>query len=307
MTGADIIHRLCFLASDAGIYGIVALGLAMAFRVVRFPDLTAEGSFVFGAVACYLTTQSGAPTWLAIFAASIAGATSGVLTAGFSVIVRVPTVLCGILTWMGLYTVNLHLLGSPNALMARDSTTIDSLYSLSAMSSPGQSALFVAVVFLATSGVLWCILESRAGMNLRCAAANPFMAASLGIPIGLHTILGLGMANGLIGLAGGLFALKAGYVDVNMGSGMLVAGIAPLFLGSALFVSARADMMILSCAVGAILYRGIVGVALELGLDPRDLRLGTTILVLVGFALLRLRGQQQVTLALDKMFEREST
>ena len=304
MSFDDILYRLGVVLADAGVYGLLALGLGVAFRVVRFPDLTAEGSFVFGAVGSYLAGKLGAPMIVIVAVACAFGALAGVVTAGLSVVARVPSILCGILTWMALYTVNLHLLGSPNAQIARERMIGGPSENVGLALSAARPAIIIIGVFIVSSCALWCILESRAGLRLRCVSTNPYMASSIGIPTNGYTFLGLGIANGLVGLAGGLFSSKAGYVDVNMGSGMLVAGIAPLFLGSSLFSSSRSAVLIAICIVGAILYRGIISVALELGLDPKDIRLSTAVLVLVGLAISRLRRQRPVGMDLEQMLRK---
>ncbi len=299
-----LLYKLLVIAADSGIYAMVALGLGVAFQVVRFPDLTAEGSFVFGAVAAYLAGGSGMSLPLVLVICTIAGTFCGWITAGMHVLVRVPGILAGILTWMGLYSLNLRLLGSPNERLPAAQMLAPFAYDHNLVSVGLVIAASVGATLVVGVGSLCCFLESRSGLRLRCASANPYMATSLGFRTALYPFLGLGVANGLIGLAGGLFASKAGYVDVNMGAGILVGGIAPLFMGRAFFPNSRTSSLVAACLVGALLYRSIIALALEVGLDPRDLRLLTTMLVVLGLLLARLKGRPLAGLALESMLRK---
>jgi putative ABC transport system permease protein len=280
-----VAYKCLVVLGEAGIYGLLALSLAVAFRVVRFPDLTLEGSFTFGSVVLCLAIKGGASLFAALACASVAGLVAGCVTAMMHIVVRVPPILAGILTWTALYSVNLRLLGSPNAslpdshvlgLQRADASLLEVGWASASVIWMASGLAFVAV---------WTMLESSLGLRLRCARGNPYMAVSLGIRPARYTILGLAATNGLAGLAGGLLATKGGFVDVNMGNGMLIAGIAPLFLGGAFLPGTRSATLIGAALLGTFLYRSLVAGALEVGMDPRDLRLFTAVLVLLGVAL----------------------
>jgi putative ABC transport system permease protein len=278
-------YKCLVVLGEAGIYGLLALSLALAFRVVRFPDLTLEGSFTFGSVVLCLATRAGASLPMALACASLAGVVAGCVTALTHIFVRVPPILAGILTWTALYSVNLRLLGSPNATLP-DSHVMGLQRADASLLEVGWAS--ASVIWIA-SGLailfIWTLLESSLGLRLRCARGNPYMAVSLGIRPNRYTILGLAVSNGLAGLAAGLLATKGGFVDVNGGNGMLIAGVAPLFLGGVFLPGARSATLIGAALLGTLMYRALVTGALEIGMDPRDLRLFTAVLVLLGVAL----------------------
>lgn len=330
-----IAYKGLMLLGDVGIYALLALGLALAFRVIRFPDLTAEGAFVSGAVAFFLVTggnhqapqavsrpSDGAlerelessiePTvttpsrfaaplavglCIGFGAGMIAGAVTGIVHVGL----RVPNILAGIMTWMALYSINLRALGRPNVQLRQQQRLVENLLDLPPIQRGAMTCLRLAVVTILVAITFYVFMESRVGYRVRCAGGNPYMAASYGLRPAGYTVLGLACANGLVGLSGALFAAKAGYVDINMGVGMLIAGIVPIFLGGTLFPGMRASALIFAAVAGAIGYRLVVAIALELHMNPQDVRLLTVGLLLVAVVLARYRSRSSAGIRLEAL------
>ncbi|MFW5823683.1 MAG: ABC transporter permease [Marinobacter sp.] len=279
-----------FGAVETGlIYGLVAFGIYLSFRVLDFPDLTVDGSFPLGAAVAAVLILAGWNPWLATAMAMLAGMAAGAVTALLNVKLGILNLLASILTMIALYSVNLRIMGSPNLPLLMEETVVTwwenllppEYYFLAPV------ALF-AVVVVVSLVLLWRFMKSEIGLSMRATGANPRMARAQGIATGAMVVLGVALSNGLVGVAGALVAQSQGAADVTMGVGVIVIGLASLIGGEAVISPTTVVRALLACVVGAIMYRLAIAFALNadvLGLESQDLNLITAVLVTLAIVL----------------------
>lgn len=265
------------------IFGFVALGTLLTFRLLNFPDITVEGSFPLGGAVAASLMVAGLDPYLATAAAFGAGLLAGSITAFLNVRLKILHILAGILTAVALYSINMRVMGRPNTPLLDVATVFSPLQTR----FPG-STLAVPLALAAACGAAMLLLNrflvSEIGLALRATGANERMAAAYGISTGRMKWLGLALANGLAALGGALFAQTQGAADVNMGIGVVVIGFAAVIGGGVLIRRAAIRWATLSVLLGAVLYRLAVALALgvdSIGLTPSDLNLVTAALVAV--------------------------
>ena len=294
-----------FGALETGlIYGLVAFGIYISFRVLDFPDLTVDGSFPLGAAVAAVLILGGWNPWLATLMAVFAGMAAGAVTAMLNVKLNILNLLASILTMIALDSVNLRIMGSPNLALLYEGTVVtwweaqfaaDNYYM-----APVALFLVVAVVVLL---LLWRFMKSEMGLSMRATGANPRMARAQGIATGVMIILGVALSNGLVGMAGALFAQSQGAADVTMGVGVIVIGLASLIGGEALVTPRSVLRALIACVVGAIVYRLAIAFALNanvLGLQAQDLNLITAVLVTLAIVLPGFRTKLQARMTRNK-------
>lgn len=264
------------------IFGLVALGVYLTFRVINFPDLTVDGTFPLGAsVAAMLLTHGCHPllaTGLAFFAGMIAGCVTGYL----NVHLRIMNLLSGILTMTALYSINIRIMGRPNIALLNVETLFSNTSSLLSLS--------IITVFIIL--MIWYFLFSQYGLAVRAVGINPKVSQSYGVNIGKVTLLTLAISNGLVALAGALFAQTQGFADVSLGTGTIVIGLASIMIGEAIFGVRRIQRDLFGCVIGSILYRLAVAIALNsqiLGLQASDLNAITAVLVTIALMAPKIR------------------
>lgn len=269
------------------IYGLVAFGIYISFRVLDFPDLTVDGSFPLGAAVAAMLILAGWNPWLATAAAVLAGMAAGAVTALLNVKLKILNLLASILTMIALYSVNLRIMGRPNVALLTEETVLTPWYNLDLAYHQVPVLLFIIVVFVGLI-LLWRFMKSETGLAMRATGANPRMARAQGIATGAMIVLGVALSNGLVGLAGALFAQSQGAADVTMGVGVIVIGLASLIGGEAVITPSTVIRALLACVVGAIIYRLAIAFALNadvLGLQAQDLNLITAVLVTLAIVL----------------------
>lgn len=281
-------------AIEAGfLFGLVALGVFLSFRVLNFPDLTVDGSLPLGAAVAASSITLGVHPWAATGLALLAGAAAGALTAWLNVRLRILHLLASILTMTALYSVNLRIMGRPNIALLGEATVFTPLESLGVPFYVISLSVFV-VVTVAVKLVLDWLLSSEIGLALRATGANPRMARANGVNTDRMTIFGVALSNALVALAGALFAQSQGGADVSMGVGVIVVGLAAVIIGEALVSTRVVVLATLACIVGSIFYRLLVAVALNadfIGLQAQDLKLITAVLVVIVMTLPGLRSR----------------
>jgi putative ABC transport system permease protein len=264
------------------IFGLVALGAYLTFRILDFPDLTVEGSFPLGAaVAASLMVGLGMNPWLATLCAAIVGFGAGFVTALLNVQFKILHILAGILVAIALYSINLRIMGGPNKPLLRVDTVFDSLDFLP-MPGIWLNPIFLGLVIVAVLAAVNWFLNTGNGISMRAAGANPAMAEANGINVGRQRLMGVGLANALTALAGALFAQIFGAADAYMGIGVIIVGLASVIVGMSLIPSRTILIATIACVIGAILYRAAVALALnadQLGLQASDVQLVTAIIV----------------------------
>ena len=275
-------------------YVALAWGVYLSARVLRFADITPDGSFTFGAaVAAALLVQDVNPliaTGLAVVAGMLAGYVTGVLHTRLGV----TDLLSGILVMTGLYSVNLHVMGRSNLSLLSTATLATPLHRLFPATASWSDDVTFGVIFLVVAVLLGALLawylKTDFGIAMRSVGDNPAMITAQGVDRRRMIELGLALANGLVALSGALIAQYQGFADVSMGVGTLVAGMAAVILGETLRARGRSLVVtILMVAAGALVFRLLVALALRVGLNPIDLKLMTAVFVLGALALPRLR------------------
>jgi putative ABC transport system permease protein len=276
------------------VYALVALGVFLSFRILEFPDLTVDGSFPLGAATAATLITAGMDPISATLIAILAGAMAGWVTAGLNVRFGILQLLASILTMIALFSVNLRIMGRPNVSLLGHTTLIDYVAglkpALAALGLPAQATLkmlVVAVLVAVVALLLGRLLTSEFGLAMRATGANPRMARAQGIATTRHIYYGMALSNGLVALAGALFAQTAGFADVTVGTGTIVVGLAAVILGETILPSRSILVKLAACVLGSILYRLAIALALNsgaLGLQASDLNLVTS--VLVGIALI---------------------
>jgi putative tryptophan/tyrosine transport system permease protein len=264
------------------IFGIVALGAFLSFRVLDFPDLTVEGSFPLGAaVAAVLIINYDWNPWAATAAGACAGFLAGIITAFLNVRFNIQHILAGILVSIALYSINLRIMSGPNKPLL-GAQTVFTLVQGSGLPSYIIDPLLLGCLVVLLTLALDLFLATGIGTAMRAAGANPVMAAANGIDVGRMKLLGIGLANALTAFAGALFAQLFGAADAYMGIGVVIIGLASVIVGMAILPARTIMQATLACLAGAMLYRFAVALALNadfLGLHASDVQVVTAVLV----------------------------
>ncbi|MBE2294860.1 MAG: ABC transporter permease [Phycisphaerales bacterium] len=277
------------------IYGLVALGVYLSFRVLQFPDLTVDGSFPLGAAVTAILIVHQVNPWLATLAAMLAGAVAGLVTAWLNLRLRILNLLASILVMIALYSINLRIMGRPNVALLGEQTILTPLQDL-ALPTYILTPLAFAVAVVVIKCLLDRFLNSELGLALRATGVNPRMAQAHGIRVQFAIFLGMALSNALVALAGALFAQAQGSADVTMGVGTIVVGLAAVIGGEALLNPRTVAWATTACILGSLLYRLVVALALNaglFGLQAQDLNLVTAVLVALALVLPRLRVKGQ--------------
>ena len=225
----DLLGALPGAVAQGIIWGIMAIGVYITYKVLDIADLTVDGSICTGAAVCTMMMLSGQSLWLSVFCAVLAGIAAGSITGFLHVLLGIPAILAGILTQMVLWSVNLKILGKANqAISSRSNPVILSQMDI-------DSALIVLAIFaVVTVAVLYLYFGTEIGCAIRATGSNPVMSRAQGINTGLTKILGLAISNGIVALSGALLCQYQGYTDINMGRGAVVIGLAAVVIGEVL-------------------------------------------------------------------------
>ena len=268
------------------IYGFLAIGIYISFRIMNIPDLTAEGSFTFGLVVAAVFADLGHPI-LGIVLALAAGALAGVVTGALNVYLRIPAILAGILTMSGLYSVNLLTMDSKANLTL---IGVDTIFSLTAPIFGGDLDLTKTLVNLVLVALavflIYTFFKTRIGLSIRATGDNEYMVRASSINIGVTKILALALSNAIIALSGGILAQYQQFADISSGVGMLVVGLASVIIGEA-FLGQRGILCGLCAAVlGSIIYRLLIALAYQTNIFPSAaFRLISAVIVTIALAI----------------------
>ena len=281
------------------VFGLVGLGVFLSFRVLNFPDLTVDGSFPLGAAVSGTIIVAGGNAYLATAIAILAGCLAGLVTAALNLRFRILHLLASILTMIALYSINLRIMGKPNLAILNEATVLTPFQGLG-LSNLYLRPIYAGVVTLIVALLLVRFLASDMGLAMRATGANPRMARAQGIDTAAMTYLGMAISNGLVALAGALFAQMNGFADVALGTGTIVVGLAAVIVGEAIIGTRSVMLWVLGCVVGSVIYRIAVGFALNssaLGLNASDLNLVTAVLVAIALILPGARNPLRAFLA----------
>ena len=282
----DVSSLLSVAFYEGLVYGFVAIGVYITFRVLAFPDLTVDGSFPLGGAVAGILIIDGYNPWLATIAALCAGMCAGLGTSLLNTKLRINGLLAGILMMVALYSINLRIMGRANIPLLREVTVFDQFSKLLGIRTGVELSIILMVVLVAIILIIlnW-FLRTEIGLALRATGDNEQMVRGLGTDTNMMTILGVSIANGLVALSGALVAQNQGFSDVGMGIGMIVLGLASVIVGEGLFRPRGVTAILLAVVGGAFAYRLFVGIALRLGLRPSDLKLTTAVLVIIVLAI----------------------
>ncbi|SDR72558.1 putative ABC transport system permease protein [Halopseudomonas litoralis] len=277
-----------FGALEVGlIFGLVALGVFISFRLLRFPDLTVDGSFPLGGAVCAVLISNGMDPFLATIIATAAGALAGMVTAVLNVHLKIMDLLASILMMIALYSINLRIMGRPNIPLIMEPTMF-SILQPQWLSDYIARPLILLVVVIVAKVLLDMYFATRQGLAIRATGSNPRMARSQGVNTGAMVILGMAISNALVGLAGAMFVQTQGGADISMGIGTIVIGLAAVIVGESILPARRIFYLTLAVILGAIVYRFFIALALNsdfIGLQAQDLNLVTAVLVVIALVI----------------------
>ena len=279
--------------SQGVLWGIMALGVYITFKILDFADMTVDGSFALGGCICALLIVSGFNPLLAIFVAAVAGSLAGLLTGVLTTKLKIPGILAGILVQLALYSINLHVLGGPNQPLSRANKTIINwvnnalhLGDIFPVSATSLSALICGIIFtvLVILGLYW-FFGTEIGCAVRATGGNEFMSRAQGINTDFMKILALMTANALVAMSGALVMQQQRFGDVSMGIGTIVIGLASIIIGEVIFGKRFGFWWcLLGVVLGSVISRMIIAIVLQLGMKTQDLKLLAAVVVAVALS-----------------------
>ncbi|MBQ2917141.1 MAG: ABC transporter permease [Clostridia bacterium] len=258
------------------IYAIAALGIYITYKILDFPDLTADGSFALGAALTTILILMGVNPILCIVISAIGGFLCGCITGIIHVKFKVRDLLAGIITMMALYSINLRIVGKANVSIMRETTIFDLI-------SVGDLTVVIVmtIIVLLLKIVLDLYLKTRSGYLLKAVGNNPNVVVSLGRDDGNIKILGLALGNSLVAISGGLLCQQQGFFEITMGNGVMVMALASVIIGFSVFKNVKFISNTLKVVIGSILYKASVSFALYIGFEASDIKLITAVIFLI--------------------------
>lgn len=285
---SNLLSALPGAAAQGLIWGLMAIGVFITFRVLDLADLTVDGTMATGGAVCIMLMTSGVNVWVALLCAFIAGMLAGLITGILHTFMGIPAILAGILTQLALFSINLRIMDK-KANMAINPNNYDLLVSLRNVKQLTlENPIFVAGVFtVIVIAALYWFFGTSLGCAIRATGANPNMSRAQGINVNFNKVLGLMLSNGLVALASALYCQYQGFADVNAGRGAIVIGLAAVIIGEVVFsrIFRNFALRLLGVAFGAVIYYVVIQVVLTAGLDTNDLKLITAAVVAVFLAI----------------------
>lgn len=278
----SLIDALPGAAAQGLIWGIMAIGVYLTFRVLDIADLTVDGTMCTGGAVCIVMMLSGHNVWVSMLAAVGAGMLAGLATGIFHTFMGIPAILAGILTQLSLYSVNLKIMGKANQAINVDKyDLLVSLRHIKNTSLSKNTILIVAVICLVVIAILYWFFGTELGCSLRATGCNPNMSRAQGINTNMNKVLGLMISNGLVGLSSALLAQYQGFSDVNMGRGAIVIGLAAVIIGEAIFgrIFRNFALRLLGVVLGSILYYLVLQTVIWMGIDTDLLKMLSALVV----------------------------
>lgn len=272
--------------------GIMAIGVYITYKVLDFADLTVDGSLCTGGAVAVMLIMKGINPYVALLAAFISGVLAGFLTGLFHTLLGIPGILAGILSQLGLYSINMRIMGKSNQAVSVDK--YDLVVSLRYITP----AIVVGLIFvLAVIAVLYWFLGTEIGSAVRATGCNENMARAQGINTNASKLIGLALSNGLVALSGALYAQYNGNADINMGRGAIVIGLASVIIGEVLFgkIFRNFALRLFSVVIGCVIYFAVIALVLQLGLSTTDLKLFSALIVAVFLAIPYWSGKYKAT------------
>ena len=290
----NLVNALPGAAAQGLVWGIMAIGVYLTYRILDIADLTVDGTMCTGGAVCIMLMLSGCNVWIALLAATGAGILAGLVTGLLHTFMGIPAILAGILTQLSLYSVNLKILGKANQAINVDK--YDLLVSLRYIKNVPfwqNTILIVAVLTIVLIGILYWFFGTELGCSLRATGCNPNMSRAQGINTARNKVIGLMLSNGLVALSSALLAQYQGFADVNMGRGAIVIGLAAVIIGEAIFgrIFRNFALRLLSVALGSILYYLVLQTVIWMGIDTDLLKLLSAAVVAIFLAIPYWKGK----------------
>lgn len=271
--------------SQGVLWGLMALGVYITYRILDIADLTVDGSFATGGAVCAVCVVNGVDPILALLLATIAGAVAGFVTGFLHTKCEIPAILAGILTQIGLYSINLRIMGRSNTPLLKSETLFKNILEMTGLSSTWTALIIGIIVSVVIVAILYWYFGTEIGSAIRATGNNEQMVRALGVNTSVTKILGLMIGNALISLSGALVTQSQGYADIKMGIGAIVIGLASIVIGEVIFgQKGNFAFRLTSIIVGSIIYRIIVAIVLQMGMNTDDLKLLTAILVAIALS-----------------------
>ena len=290
----SLINALPGAVSQGLVWGIMALGVYVTYRILDVADLTVDGSLATGGAVCVMMIRAGVNPWVALLAAFVAGGVAGLVTALLHTKCGIPAILAGILTQLALYSVNLRIMGGKsNQPVSVDKYNLIVSQRYVREFSLSNPMIPIILVLAAIIGILYWFFGTEKGCSIRATGANKSMARAQGINPDNDIILGLVLSNALVALSGALIAQYQGAVDVNMGRGAIVIGLAAVIIGEVVFKKIKHNFAgtLTFVTLGAVVYYIVIQITLLLGLNTNDLKLITAVIVGLFLALPYWKGK----------------
>jgi len=276
--------------SQGLIWGVMAIGVLITFRILNYADLTAEGSFTLGAAVAARLIMTGVDPLTGTLVAIVAGMSAGVVTGFLHTVLRIPPLLSGILAMTGLYSINLRVMGTPNIPLLRGTETLITrtaalppvnalITHLGITERLGATIVLGIVVLLIVIMVLRLFFNTELGYVVRATGDNEAMAKAQGVNTRRMKVLGLLISNGCIALSGALVFQFQGFADISMGIGVIVVALASVIIGEVIFSNKNSYRIFIAAVLGSILYRILIAVVLTLGINPHDFRLFSALIL----------------------------
>ena len=278
----SLITALPGAAAQGLIWGIMAIGVYITFRILDIADLTVDGTLCTGGAVCIMMMLSGHNVWVSMLAATGAGLLAGLATGIFHTFMRIPAILAGILTQLSLYSVNLKIMGKANQAINVDKfNLLVSLRRVKGVALTQNTLFIVAIMIIILIAVLYWFFGTELGCSLRATGCNPSMSRAQGINTDRNKVLGLMLSNGLVALSGALLTQYQGFADINMGRGSIVIGLAAVIIGEAIFsrIFRNFALKLLSVVFGSILYYLVLQIVIWMGIDTDLLKMLSALVV----------------------------
>lgn len=280
------------------IWGIMAIGIYVTYKILDIADLTVDGSLCTGGATCVILLVNGCPMWLALICSILAGMLAGLITGILITKLKIPAILAGILTQLALYSINLHIMGFGTTSFSKSNLPISvDKYNLIVSSRyvrelSLRNPIIITILFvIIVIAILYWFFGTELGCSIRATGANQFMARSQGINTDKTKVIGLVISNSLVALTGALLSQYQGFADINMGRGAIVIGLAAVIIGEQIFdkVFKNFALKLFACVLGAIIYYLVIQFVLKLGLSTDDLKMLTAIVVAIFLAIPNLK------------------
>jgi putative ABC transport system permease protein len=291
---ASLINAFPGAVAQGLIWGIMAIGVWITFRVLDIADMTVDGTMCTGGAVCIMMMLSGHNVWVSMLAAICAGMIAGMVTGFFHTVLGIPAILAGILTQLGLWSINLKIMGKANQAINVDKyQLLVSLRFIKKVAIYKNTIVIVAILIVILIAVLYWFFGTELGCSIRATGCNPNMSRAQGINTDRNKVLGLMISNGFVGLAGSLIGQYQGFADINMGRGAIVIGLAAVIIGEAIFgrIFQNFALKTLSIVFGAIIYYIVFQFVIWLGVDTDLLKMFSAIVVAIFLGIPTLKGR----------------